>query len=235
MMYKLPLKKALITALLFFAQIFIYSSAHAQEGFTDVKGIVHDEAGLAVVGASVVIRNSQTNFTTGTTTDTAGIFNTRLTAGGPYVFTVKSVGYEPATLSGYNLKAGTTFSLDISLKSSAAQLNQVVVVGYGTQRKADITGAIVSVNASTIARAATPDATGALQGQMPGVVVVKNVGKPGSGYNINVRGVNTITGSNSPLFVIDGIPTTNGINDINPADIEKIDVLKDASATYPHV
>ncbi|WP_312192289.1 TonB-dependent receptor plug domain-containing protein, partial [Sphingobacterium sp.] len=83
----------------------------------------------------------------------------------------------------------------------------------------------------TIGRAATPNAAGALQGQVPGVVVTKNAGKPGGGYNINIRGVSSIGGSNEPLFVIDGIPSNGGLGDLNPADIEKIDVLKDASAT----
>jgi TonB-dependent starch-binding outer membrane protein SusC len=220
-----------IIALLILTQVLHFSSVKAQDNLSIVKGIVHGENNQPLINASVVIRNSQSNFTSGTKTDTAGIFTFRVPAGGPYGFTITNVGYEPQTLSGYNLKAGTTFTLDVSMKATAGSLEQVVVVGYGTQRRANVTGAIASVNATTITRAATPDATGALQGNVPGAVVVKNVGKPGSGYSINIRGISSFGGTNSPLFIIDGIPTTSGINDLNPADIEKIDILKDASAT----
>ena len=223
--------RACLVALLFLSQILWPLSSTAQQSISVVKGIVHNESNQPLVDASVVIRNSQTNFTTGTKTDSLGVFTASVPAGGPYGFSFSSVGYDPQTLSGYKLKEGTTFTLDIAMKASAGNLDQVVVVGYGSQKKADVTGAIVSVNATGIARSATPDATGALQGQVPGVVVIKNVGKPGSGYSINIRGISSIGGSNAPLFVIDGIPVTSGLNELNPADIEKIDILKDASAT----
>ena len=222
---------AFITIFLLCVQVFRPFSSQAQENLPVIKGIVHSENNQPLIGASVIIRNQQTNFTTGTKTDTLGVFTARVPAGGPYRFAVSSVGYEPQTLSGYNLKEGTTFNIDISMKLTVNSFEQVVVIGYGTQKKADVTGAIASVNASSIARAATPDAAGALQGMVPGVVVVKNTGKPGNGFSINIRGTNSIGGSNSPLYVIDGIPSTAGLNELNPADIEKVDILKDASAT----
>lgn len=222
---------AFIATMLFCVQLLQPFSSLAQENLSIVKGIVHSENDQPLIGASVIIRNLQTNFTVGTKTDTLGVFTARVPAGGPYRFAVTSVGYESQTLSGYNLKEGSTFNIDISMKPIVSSIEQVVVIGYGTQKKADVTGAIASVNASAIARSATPDPTGALQGQVPGVVVVRNTGKPGNGYNINIRGTNSIGGSNSPLYVIDGIPSTAGLNELNPADIEKVDILKDASAT----
>ena len=205
--------------------------AKAQNNLSTVRAVVRGENNQPLANASVSIRNSQTGFSTATKTDTTGVFTARVPIGGPYVFTITSIGYEAQTLSGYTLKEGTVTSLDIEMKTLTNSMEQVVVVGYGTQRRANVTGAIASVNNTTITRAATPDATGALQGNVPGAVVVKNVGKPGTGYSINIRGTSSFGGSNSPLFVIDGIPTTSGLNDLNPADIEKIDILKDASAT----
>jgi TonB-dependent starch-binding outer membrane protein SusC len=205
--------------------------SHAQENNSVIKGAVHGENNQPVAGASVLIRNSRSNFSSGTKTDAAGIFTIHVPAGGPYEVTISSVGFEQQTLSGYDVKEGATVTFDLTLKPAANSLENVVVIGYGTQKRANVTGAIASVNSNTITRSATPDATGALQGNVPGAVVVKNVGKPGTGYSINIRGISSFGGSNSPLFVIDGIPTTSGLNDLNPADIEKIDILKDASAT----
>ncbi|MEJ6979460.1 TonB-dependent receptor [Pedobacter sp. P351] len=186
-----------------------------------VNGKVLDETNQPLIGATVKIKGVAAG---GTTTDVSGAFS--ITAPENAVLTIAYVGYETQEVP-VNGRA----VLSVKMSPSARNLNEVVVVGYGTQRKADVTGSIVSVSSTTITRSATPDATGALQGQAPGVTVVKNVGKPGSGYSINIRGLSSFGGSNSPLFVIDGVPTSSGLNDLNPADIEKIDILKDASAT----
>ncbi|MBG6233993.1 TonB-linked SusC/RagA family outer membrane protein [Pedobacter sp. CAN_A7] len=185
-----------------------------------VTGKVLDETNMPIPGATITIKG----LSRGTQTDTNG--NYSLIAPENAVLIVSYIGYDPQEIQ---LDSRTT--LNIKLVPSSQKLNEVVVVGYGTQRRADLTGSIASVNANTIARAATTDATGALQGNTPGVTVVKRVGKPGSGFAINIRGISSFGGNNSPLFVIDGVPTTSGLNDLNPADIEKIDVLKDASAT----
>lgn len=228
---KLPQCRASLIALLILMQVLQFFSVKAQDNLSVVKGIVHTETNQPLINASVLIRNSQTNFTSGTKTDTAGVFTFRVPAGGPYGFTITNIGYESQTLSGYNLKEGTTFTLDVSMKAITGSLGEVVVVGYGTQRRANVTSAIASVSATSIARAATPSAAGALQGQVPGAVVTRNAGKPGGGYNITIRGTSSIGGSSYPLIVVDGIPSNINIGDLNPADIEKIDVLKDASAT----
>jgi TonB-linked SusC/RagA family outer membrane protein len=186
-----------------------------------VNGKVTDDNGEGLPGVSIIVKGTQR----GTVTDVDGAFSFNVPDKSS-VLVFSYVGYLQK-----EIEVGNQTSITIQLLSDNKTLEEIVVVGYGTQKKSDVTGAIASVDNVKIARAATPDASGALQGTMPGVVVVKNVGKPGSGYNINIRGVSSIGGTNSPLFVIDGIPTTSGLNDLNPADIEKIDILKDASAT----
>ena len=189
-----------------------------------VTGKVLDETGQPLIGATIKIKG----LPGGTSTDSNGAFS--LSAPDNAILVVSYIEYITQEVP---VNGQTTVT--VTLKPAGKNLNEVVVVGYGTQRRADLTGSVASVNASTISRAATTDATGALQGNTAGVTVVKRVGKPGSGYAINIRGISSFGGSspanNSPLFVIDGIPSTGGLNDLNPADIEKIDVLKDASAT----
>ncbi|TDE17141.1 TonB-dependent receptor [Dyadobacter psychrotolerans] len=186
-----------------------------------VSGKVTDDKGESLPGVSIILKGTQR----GTVTDVEGAFSFNVPDKAS-ILVFSYVGYLQK-----EIQVGSQTSLTVQLAVDNKTLEEIVVVGYGSQKKSDVTGAIASLDGTKIARAATPDATGALQGQMPGVVVVKNVGKPGSGYNINIRGISSIGGSNSPLFVIDGIPTTTGMNELNPADIEKIDILKDASAT----
>ncbi|SEN28270.1 TonB-linked outer membrane protein, SusC/RagA family [bacterium A37T11] len=198
-------------------------TVRAQEAYAQnaVSGVVKDQKGNVLTGVSVAIKGK----TVSAKTDDKGQFTVKaVLPTDSLVFTYVGFGTKESPIT-------TDKVMNIVLTEDNQQLNEVVVVGYGTQKKADVTGAIASVGSAAIARSATSDATGALQGQTPGAVVVKNVGKPGSGYNINIRGISSFGGSNSPLFVIDGIPTTSGLNDLNPADIDKIDILKDASAT----
>ena len=125
-----------------------------------------------------------------------------------------------------------TSSVTVALKPSNAQLNEVVVVGYGTQKRKDVTGAISSVNAATIAKVPVTTLDQALQGRAPGVQIINNDAAPGGNVSVLIRGIGSLaSGGNAPLYVVDGYPTTGGINNINPNDIATIDVLKDASAT----
>ncbi len=203
----------------------------AQENSTVVRGIVYDDKDHPLTGVSVAIRNNQTNFTTGAKTDVAGVFTAKVPAGGPYTFSVSNIGYAPQTLSGYNLKPGVTFTLDIAMKSAASELDQVVVVGYGTQKKGTVTSSIVSVDAEEIRSRPVANALQAIQGKAAGVDVTSNE-RPGEVGSILIRGVRSISGGNGPLYVVDGVPLNfGGIDAINPNDIESIDILKDASAT----
>jgi TonB-linked SusC/RagA family outer membrane protein len=136
-----------------------------------------------------------------------------------------SVGYA-------SIELASDFSKELRVEMAASNnsLNDVVVVGYGTQKKSDLTGAIGSVSTETMVKTARSSPVGAIQGAISGVNITRSNSKPGGGYSIDIRGVHSITGSNNPLVVIDGVQGGD-LEKINPADIDKIDVLKDASAT----
>ncbi len=232
MKFKLSVFRASVPILLFLTQVFTPSVVKAQSSTGIVIGIVKDTKNEPLVGASVIIRNSKTNFTLGTSTDTTGVFTfSNIAAGGPYSFSLSMVGFEPQTLSGYIIKEGTTFSLVVEMKSSATSLEQVVVVGYGTQAKKDLTGAVASVDVKDTRLQPNTNASQMLRGTVAGVQMTDN-GRPGQSGNIVIRGLNSISASNAPLIVLDGIIYAGGnLSDINPNDIESIDILKDASST----
>ncbi len=198
---------------------------------TLVRGIVQNTNSEPLPGVSVVIRNTKTNFTTGTATDTSGNFSfSGIASGGPYTFTFTMVGFEKQTLSGYNLKADATLSLAVKLVPTGASLDQVVVVGYGALKRKDLTGSVGSLPAKDIKDLAVPRVEQALSGRVAGVQVKFSDGTPGGPPQIRVRGIGSISAGVDPLYVVDGFPTDN-IQTINPNDIESLDILKDASAT----
>jgi TonB-linked SusC/RagA family outer membrane protein len=202
----------------------------AQQTTSVVKGIVKGAANEQLSGVSVIIRHSKTNFTSGTTTDTAGVFNfSGVPAGGPYTFSFSMVGYEPQMLTGYNLKESTVFSMVVELKTAAGSLDQVVVVGYGTQRKVSLTNSVSQIKGEELTRRPVSNFQQALQGLAPGLTVLDQGGAPGrSAAAVRVRGVTTLNNNNA-LVIVDGIEQQ--ITDINPDDIESVSVLKDAAST----
>lgn len=198
---------------------------------TLVKGLVQNTNNQPIAGVSVIIRNTKTNFTSGTSTDSSGIFSfPRIASGGPYSFTFTYVGYETQTLSGYNIRENTTLSLVVKMNSTVASLDQVVVVGYGTQKRKDLTGSVASVGSKDIKDLAVTRVDQALLGKVAGVQVKPVSGEPGVAPQIRIRGIGSISAGAGPLYVVDGFPTTN-IETLNPNDIETLDILKDASAT----
>jgi TonB-linked SusC/RagA family outer membrane protein len=214
-----------LTFLLFFIQS-IPSFSQSQ-----VKGVVQNNNNEPLSGVSIIIRNTNTNFTSGTSTDSSGNFTfSRIASGGPYSFTFSTVGFEDQVLSGYNIKENVTLSLMVKMKSTSATLDQVVVVGYGTQRRKDLTGSIASVGARDIKDLAVTRVDQALSGKAAGVQVKAVSGEPGAPPQINIRGIGSISAGTGPLYVVDGFPTSN-IETLNPNDIESLDILKDASAT----
>lgn len=219
-------------ALLLLVFTFNLSGLHAQrEGGTLVKGAVHNANNEPMPGVSVVIRNSKSNFTTGTTTDSSGNFTfSRLSPGGPYSLSFSMVGFETQTLGGYNIKTDATLSLVVKMVQSGNALDQVVVVGYGTQKKKDLTGSVVAVSGKETKDLGISRIDQGLAGRAPGVQVKASTGEPGAAPQIRVRGIGSISAGVSPLYVIDGFPTDN-IQTLNPNDIESMDILKDASAT----
>ncbi|MGS2764344.1 SusC/RagA family TonB-linked outer membrane protein [Sinomicrobium sp. M5D2P9] len=198
-------------------------SAFAQ---LSVKGTVTDERGDPLPGVTIILKNTET----GAISDFDGNYEISVPDGdGILVFSYMGFTTREIEVDG---KA----QVDVVLREDVSKLEEVVVIGYGAVKKEDLTGAVGSLGGEEIAATSIPDAAGALQGRVAGVNVEKNVGKPGSGFSINIRGLGSIPTSNnsnpnSPLYVVDGIPTGSGLADLNPNDIEKIDILKDASAT----
>ncbi len=218
-------------ALMFVFSILKPSESIAQEKNSVVRGLVQNSKNEPLAGVTVIIRNSKNNFTSGVSTDVSGAFSfARIPPGGPYSFIFSAVGYETQTLSGYKVKEDITVSLMIKMKDSVASLDQVVVVGYGTQKRKDLTGSVGSIGSKDMKDLAVPRIEQALSGRVAGVQVKLADGKPGSAPQIRIRGIGSISAGVDPLFVVDGFPTDN-IQTLNPNDIETMDILKDASAT----
>jgi TonB-linked SusC/RagA family outer membrane protein len=186
-----------------------------------VTGVVNDEKGNPAVNASVIVRGSKT----GVTTDASGAFAIDV-PNQKSVLTISSTGFEPQ-----EMVVGNKTNLNLSLKVSTSQLNEVVVVGYGTQKKVTLTGAVAVVKGSDLARSPATNLTNSIAGRLPGVIAVNASGEPGyDGSSIRIRGSNTL-GNNDALIVIDGVPArAGGIDRLNPMDIESMSILKDASA-----
>lgn len=182
-----------------------------------VEGKIVDEAGLPLPGVSVLVKGT----TTGTTTDVDGVF--KLNVPENALLEVTYVGF----ISQQHVVGKKAF-FNIILKEDIKALDEVVVVGYSTQKKADLTGAVASVKMDKLKDMNTSNINSALQGRMSGVTVLQSSGAPGSGTSIRIRGLGTF-GNNEPLYIIDGMPSDN-MGDINPADIAEINVLKDASS-----
>lgn len=176
-----------------------------------------DETGLP--GARIMIKGT----TEGTTTDEDGNFSLSVPADA--VLMVSSIGYASQEIS-----VGNQTVINIVLAADVLSLQEVVVIGYGTQDRKDLTGSISSVTAAQIEKVPVNTIDQAIQGRSPGVLVTNNDGSPGGSVSIKIRGTGSF-GDNSPLYVVDGYPISGGLNNINPNDIATMDILKDASAT----
>jgi TonB-linked SusC/RagA family outer membrane protein len=186
-----------------------------------VKGKVTDDMGAPIPGASVLIKGT----TNGTTTDNSGSFSFTLPPN-TKVLVISAVGYGEKQISVNNQ---TDFS--ISLNRSQKNMDEVVVVAYGTAKKESITGAVTSISAAAIEKRPLSNAVSALEGSAAGIQVNNTVGQPGSTPSIRIRGFSSANYSNDPLYIIDGVPFGGSVADINPADIESISVLKDAASS----
>lgn len=185
-----------------------------------VKGRVTNNTGDPVVGASIVVKGSAV----GTTTDDKGNYSIAATKGAVLVITSVNFVEKEATVGDNN-------TIDIQLSLTGGDLSEVVVVGYGTQRKEAVTGSVVSISGNAMREIPSPNIAQALQGRLAGVEMSQNSTRPGASMQIRIRGVRSLSADNNPLIVLDGIPFMGSIADINPNDVKSIDVLKDASAT----
>ena len=182
-----------------------------------VKGTVNDEAGEPIIGATVKVQGSNE----GTVTDFDGKFSVRASSNATLV--ISYVGYVTQ-----QVPVGGKSNITVTLKEDNTTLNDVVVIGYGTMKKKLVTGATVQVKGEDIAKMNTTSALEAMQSSTPGVQITQSSSQPGKGYKVYIRGIGT-TGNSTPLYVIDGV-AGGSLDDINPADIETIDVLKDAAS-----
>ncbi len=184
--------------------------------------VVSSTTGKPIAGASVVVNNSNT----GAVTDENGNFSVNIPAQGKVTLAVSSTGFTLEEVS----VAATENNLLIKLTEEVKELGDVVMIGYGTVKKKDLTGAVASIKSENIVRSNPVNAEQAMQGQFAGVTISKASNLPGQAFSMDIRGENTITGVTEPLVVIDGI-VGGRLQDINPADIQTIDILKDASST----
>ncbi|MET0299281.1 MAG: SusC/RagA family TonB-linked outer membrane protein, partial [Flavitalea sp.] len=189
---------------------------------TVVTGKVTDSTGAGLPNVSVLLKGSQS----GTNTGADGKFSLNIQRKGNEVLVFSIVGY-----ASKEVPVGNEIDFKVQLEAENKVLENVIVVGYGAQRKKDITGAISSISEKSLREVPVTNAPQMLQGRAAGVYVVNQGNKPGAGVQVRVRGRRSFNAGNDPLYVVDGIPITGGFNDINPNDIESMDVLKDASAT----
>src|SRR5437016_2431391 len=150
---------------------------------------------------------------------------------GTYRVQAQIIGYALGEVTGVVVTAGQTTTADFQLTQLAVALQEIVVVGYGTQVRRDVTGSVASVGTDDVHEVPKVNVIEAIKGRVPGVDVVTTGNKPGDGIRVRLRGERSLKASNDPLYVLDGIPMAGGVGDLNPRDIESIEVLKDASAT----
>jgi len=190
-----------------------------------IRGKVADESGAGLPGVNIIIKGTSS----GTTSDAEGAYSLSVpsnSADGTLVYSF--IGF---TTQEQPINGRTT--IDVSMEPDVQALSEVIVTGYGTQEKRDVTSSISSIKGEAIARIPTSNAMDALKGQIAGVDVLQNGGRPGQAPTITIRGRRSLTASNDPLFVVDGIPMTAGtatIADFNPADFASVEVLKDAAS-----
>ncbi|MBZ4037516.1 TonB-dependent receptor [Flavobacterium sp. 17A] len=242
--------KAIITLLFLIVTVFEVNAASMSDSSENseiteskseaditIKGVVLDELGQPMIGVTIVPKGSAR----GTTTDFDGTFTITVSSTTEALI-FSYVGYETK-----EAPINNATNLRISMVPSSKNLNEVVIVGYGTQKKKNVLGSISSVKGETLTLSSTPSVLPALQGKVAGLQISQNSAQPGGGFNIQIRGAGSINASNDPLIVVDGFPITNLqqpgtgnrydggtqsiLNSFNPNDIESIEVLKDASST----
>ncbi|MDF9829107.1 TonB-dependent receptor [Parabacteroides sp. PF5-6] len=206
--------QSVLTLLLSVVSLFAFAQGRT------VTGTVTDVTGEPMIGVNVLVKGT----TNGSITNLDGEFTISNVENGS-VLSISYIGYMPQEIT-----VGSQSIINVVLKEDSQALEEVVVVGYGVQKKSDLTGAISSVDNSKLVSKGATTVMESLQGQVPGVDISQSSSRAGESFNISIRGKSTLGDSTSPLFVVDGI-VTDDINFLNPADIEKIDILKDASST----
>ena len=214
----LLLEKVKAIALLLFSA-FLVLNVYAQNNML-VKGRITNEKGQAVANASIVVKGTMQ----GTTSNANGEYQITAPSNGTLV--ISSVGY-PSKEIPVNGQAVQ----NLTITMSATDMENIVVVGYGTQRREAITGSVASINGEEMREVPAPNISQALQGRLAGVEMSQTSTRPGATMQIRIRGIRSLSADNNPLIVLDGIPFMGSLGDINPNDVKSVEVLKDASAT----
>ena len=216
-------KTAMLVGLCFWGMISAQQALAATESVASVQqtkqvtGQVSDSQG-PLIGATIMEKGTNN----GTVTDFEGNFSLNVKPGATLV--ISYVGYETQ-----ELKAGD--NMRVNLKEDGHLVNEVVVIGYGTQRREAVTGSVANIGGEKLNQIAATNAAQALQGRVAGVLMTQTSSQPGAEMQIRIRGQRSLSASNDPLIVLDGIPFMGKLSDINPTDIKSMDILKDASAT----
>lgn len=194
-------------------------SAMAQNNI-QVRGRITDDKNQPLAGVSVTLKDG----TGGTTTNSNGEYQISAPANGTLI--ISSIGFPTK-----EILVANQATHNVTLTASTTDLEQVIVVGYGTQRKEAVTGSVASIGGDRLREVPTSNVSQALQGRLAGVDIAQTSTRPGANMQIRIRGVRSLSADNNPLIVLDGIPFIGSLADLNPNDIKSIDVLKDASAT----
>ena len=216
-------KTALFVGLCFLGMVSAQQASAATESVASVQqtkqvtGQVNDSQG-PLIGATVMEKGTNN----GTVTDFDGKFSLNVSAGATLV--VSYVGY-------VSQEVKASDGMNVTLKEDGHIVNEVVVIGYGTQRREAVTGSVANIGGEKLNQVAATNAAQALQGRVAGVLMTQTGSKPGDEMQIRIRGQRSLSASNDPLIVLDGIPFMGSLSDINPSDIKSMDILKDASAT----
>lgn len=197
----------------------IISDNFNTKSFRTITGIVANRNMETIPGVSVIIKNTNT----GTTTDRNGFYKVEVPFG------VDSLLFSYVGMKKQEIQIGKKQQIDVILEPDILDVEEVVIIGYGAQRKSDLTGAITNIKVDEVRRIPVTGIDQALQGKAAGVLITSTSGSPGGGTSVRIRGIGTVN-NNNPLFVIDGIPTDD-IRFLNMGDIENVEILKDASAT----
>jgi len=224
------MKRRLITVSLLSACALLLPATRASaQGTTGgITGVITGvESNQPIQGVRVTVLGTQLTVTS----NPQGRYTIAGLAAGMYRLRASAIGYTPVIVDSVPVRAGQVANADIALRHQTVELEKVVVVGYGTLAKRDVTGAVGSVAAEQIKQIPTTNAIEAIKGRVAGVDITSTGYKPGDGVRVRVRGQRSLKASNDPLYVLDGIPMAGGIGDLNPGDIQSIEVLKDASAT----
>ncbi len=202
-----------------FLSLLMGNEIYAQERSTPISGTIIDETGQPIPGVNILEKGTSN----GTTTDFDGKYTFKVTNSNA-VLVVSYVGFAKQEVI-----VGGNSIIDITLKEDLESLDEVVVVGYGTIKKSDLTGSVSTISASDVTEKNVTSPLEAIQGNIPGVQISSSSGRIGDGFDITIRGNNSLLSETKPLFVVDGVPTDD-ITFLNPQDIDRIDVLKDASS-----